>query len=288
MDTIRNPIEWSLDQLKHSAHYFASVGRSLAGDEGQGLAKLPAVNHIGLDDITGALRRGFDDFRASRSDVLALSVIYPIAGLVLWWLTSNYNALPLLFPITAGFALLGPLAAVGLYEMSLQRESGKQISWFDAFGVVHSPAFGSMLALGAVLLAVFLLWLAAAEGIYVAYLGPAPPTSAVAFLRAVFTTSAGWSMAVTGIAVGFLFAAFVLAISAVSFPMLLDRNCGIAAAVVTSVRTVLTNPLPMAVWGFVVAGGLLAGSIPALVGLVVAVPVLGHATWHLYRKLVAR
>ena len=288
MDTIRNPVEWSFDQLKHASHYVAMVGRSLAGDEPQNLTTLPTVNHIDLGDITDALRRGFDDFRACRTDVLALSIVYPAVGLVLWWLTSNYDALPLLFPITAGFALLGPVAAIGLYEMSREREGGKDVSWFDAFGVVRSPAFGSMMTLGAILLAVFLLWLAVAHAIYGAFFGPEPPASAAAFMRAVFTTRAGWGMAITGIAVGFLFAAFVFAISVVSFPMLLDRNSGISAAVITSVRTVLTNPVTMAMWGLVITGCLVAGSIPLLLGLVVAVPVLGHATWHLYRKLVER
>jgi uncharacterized membrane protein len=291
--TIRNPVEWSIDQLRNAAHHAGSIAQSLTGRDGVDrdggtLPVLPAVRTIGLDDIDIALRRGFEDFKAARSDVLALAAIYPIAGLVLWWVASNYNALPLLFPLISGFALVGPVAAVGLYEMSRQREQGKTVSWADAFDVVRSPAFGSILVLGLVLVAIFVAWLAAAQSLYMAYLGPDEPASLTAFLTQVFTTSAGRTMALAGIGVGFLFAVLVLTISAVSFPMLLDRNSGLNAAVVTSVRAVLANPVPMAVWGLIVAGGLVLGSLPLFVGLVVVVPVLGHATWHLYRQLVER
>ena len=284
MTAIRNPIEWILDFLRQATHHTASITQSLAGSEAE--ARLPAINRISGADLRDAIAKGIDDFKASRTDVLVLSVIYPIAGLTLWWMVSNYEMLPLLFPLVSGFALIGPVAAVGLYEMSRQRELGKNPSWADAFDVVRSPAFGSIAVLGLALLAIFLLWLAAAQNIYTAFLGQ-PPTSAAAFLRDVFTTRAGWAMALMGIAVGFVFAVLVLSVSVVSFPILLDRNVGLSAAVITSVRTVLANPIPMACWGLIVAGSLLLASIPLFLGHIVAVPVLGHATWHLYRKLVA-
>ena len=284
MTAIRNPIEWILDFLRQATHHTASITQSLAGSEAE--ARLPAINRISVADLRDAIAKGIDDFKASRTDVLVLSVIYPIAGLTLWWMVSNYEMLPLLFPLVSGFALIGPVAAVGLYEMSRQRELGKNPSWADAFDVVRSPAFGSIAVLGLALLAIFLLWLAAAQNIYTAFLGQ-PPTSAAAFLRDVFTTRAGWAMALMGIAVGFVFAVLVLSVSVVSFPILLDRNVGLSAAVITSVRTVLANPIPMACWGLIVAGSLLLASIPLFLGHIVAVPVLGHATWHVYRKLVA-
>lgn len=284
MTAIRNPIEWILDFLRQATHHTASITQSLAGSEAE--ARLPAINRISVADLRDAIAKGIDDFKACRTDVLVLSVIYPIAGLTLWWMVSNYEMLPLLFPLVSGFALIGPVAAVGLYEMSRQRELGKNPSWADAFDVVRSPAFGSIAVLGLALLAIFLLWLAAAQNIYTAFLGQ-PPTSAAAFLRDVFTTRAGWAMALMGIAVGFVFAVLVLSVSVVSFPILLDRNVGLSAAVITSVRTVLANPIPMACWGLIVAGSLLLASIPLFLGHIVAVPVLGHATWHLYRKLVA-
>jgi uncharacterized membrane protein len=154
--------------------------------------------------------------------------------------------------------------------------------------VVQSPSFGAIVLLGLLLMAIFLLWLLAAEAIYQMTLGPEPPVSIGSFIRDVFSTGAGWTMIGVGIGVGFLFALLVLAISVVSFPLLLDRPASVATAIRTSLRAVRMNPGPMAVWGLIVAGGLVVGSIPLFLGLVIVMPVLGHATWHLYRLVVRR
>jgi uncharacterized membrane protein len=152
--------------------------------------------------------------------------------------------------------------------------------------VLKAPAIGSIMILGAGLVALFLLWILAAWLIYANTMGATPLTSIGAFLHAVFRTTGGQAMIVLGIGVGFLFALAAMMISVVSFPLLLDQDVGLDTAVSTSVKAVIANPGPMAVWGLTVAGLLVLGSIPAFVGLVVVVPVLGHATWHLYRKLV--
>jgi uncharacterized membrane protein len=284
-DHIRNPAEWGVDQLRTANLAVERAGHALRSPTRD--AALPAVRRIEVADLKHVLAKGISDFAAYRTDVMFLCIIYPIAGLLLAWLAFGYDLLQLVFPLAFGFALIGPLAAVGLYEISRRREQGADISWADAFGVVRAPAFGAILVLGLVLLAILLLWLAAAQAIYVMTLGPEPPASVGAFARDVFTTRAGWTLVVVGVGVGAAFAVLVLTISVVSFPLLLDRYVGLYAAVATSVRAVATNPGPMAVWGLIVAGALVIGSIPLLLGLIVVMPVLGHATWHLYRKVVA-
>jgi uncharacterized membrane protein len=287
-DHIRHPFEWGADQLKSAEQALERAGHSLRSPAETRDAPLPAVRKIELADLADVLASGVRDFGAYRTDVIFLCIIYPLAGLVLARLAFGYDMLPLLFPLASGFALIGPVAAVGLYEMSRRREQGVDINWADAFGVVRAPAFGAILVLGLLLLAIFLLWLAAAYAIYLVTLGPEPPASIGTFIRDVFTTGAGWALIVVGCGVGFLFAVLVLTISVVSFPLLLDRDVGLYTGVATSVRAVLVNPVPMAAWGLIVAGGLVIGSIPVLLGLIIVMPVLGHATWHLYRKVVPR
>lgn len=285
-DHIRNPAEWGVDQLKLAGAMIGEASHSLAGSEPARDTAPPQVRRIGLADLREALRRGIEDFGACRSDVMFLCVIYPLAGLLLGWTALNHRFLPLVFPMITGFALLGPLAALGLYEISRRREAGLPTSWADAFAVLRSPAIGAIVVLGCGLLAVFLLWLATAYKIFEITLGPEPPLSVGAFANEVLGTGEGWTMIILGIGVGFLFALLVLTLTVVSFPMLLDRDVGLFRALATSVQAVATNPVPMAAWGLIVAGGLVLGSIPVLLGLVIVMPVLGHATWHLYRRLV--
>jgi uncharacterized membrane protein len=282
---IRNPIEWGSDQLKNANVALGRTGHAVAGDSAA-RQDLPAIRHIGLADLREVLRLGIEDFAACRTDVMFVCLIYPVAGLVLAQLAFGADLLPILFPLASGFALVGPVAAIGLYEMSRRREQGQEIGWLDAFRVLRSPAFGAILVLGIVLFLILAIWLGTAHAIYGATLGPEPPASTTAFVHAVLGTDAGWRMIGIGIGVGFLFALLVLVISVVSFPMLLDRDVGVAVAVATSARAVWANPVPMAAWGLIVAGALVLGSIPALLGLIFVMPILGHATWHLYRKVV--
>ena len=285
---IRHPLEWGADQLKTANVAVERASHSVRDPAEAGDRTALPVRRIEIGDLKEVLAKGLSDFGVYRTDVIFLCIIYPLAGLVLASLAFGYDMLPLLFPLASGFALIGPVAAVGLYEMSRRREQGVDISWKDAFGVVSAPAFGAILALGLVLVAIFLLWLAVAYAIYAVTLGPAPPASIGAFAADVLTTGAGWALIVVGVGVGALFALLVLAISVVSFPLLLDRDVGLHRAVATSVRAVMTNPVPMLAWGLIVAGGLVIGSIPVLLGLIIVMPVLGHATWHLYRKVVPR
>jgi uncharacterized membrane protein len=289
MVTIRNPIEWTGAQFVSAAHAAEALGRSVEHMRETAHSPAPAVRKITTSDVWQSLREGFSDFEAYRSDVLFLCATYAIIGVVLARVAFGSDLLPLLFPLASGFAIIGPLAAVGLYEMSRRREQGAEADWSNAFDVIKAPAIGGIVAMGAILIATFLLWLVAAWAIFQSTLAPVLPhaPSAETFARAVLFTPQGQDMILMGMSAGFLFALLAMMVSVVSFPLLLDRDTGLDTAIATSVRAVLANPVPMALWGLVVAGGLLAGTLLAFVGLMVVIPVLGHATWHLYRKLIA-
>jgi uncharacterized membrane protein len=249
-------------------------------------ATVPTVRKITLSDLADALRKGVDDFLAMPSHVVFLCVLYPLAGLFFARIAFGYELVPMLYPLAAGFALVGPLAALGVYELSRRRERGLQASWTEAFGVLRSRSMPAIAALGGVLLAILGAWLLAAQTIYESNFGTVPPVSLTQFAADVLTTRAGWNLIVVGNTVGFLFAVAVFVISAVSFPLLLDRRVSFSTAIGTSLEAVWENPGVMTAWAIIIAGLLLLGSLPLFMGLAVVLPVLGHSTWHLYRKLV--
>ena len=280
---IRTPPGWGADMLTQAIHSVTTASPTSADR----VSSEPTIQRIHIADLRWALARGIEDFGASRTDVVFLCVIYPLLGLLLARIASGYELLPLVFPLASGFALVGPLAAVGLNEMSRRRELGLQSGWSDAFGVFRSPAIGSIALLGGTLLMMFLFWLVLSYAVYDLTMGPQPPASLSSFAHDVFYTQAGRTMAIVGIGIGFVFAVVALTISVVSFPMLLDRTMSLETAVRTSARVVARNPLTMAAWGLIIAASLVIGSIPLLLGLIVVMPVLGHATWHLYRRAVS-
>lgn len=245
----------------------------------------PEVRRISPADLKDVLAKGIDDFKAKPSHLVILALIYPLAMVVAANVAAGYIPLQLIFPLLSGFALLGPLAAVGLYELSRRRELGLEISWEHAFNVMRKPPI-NLLILSVLLGVIYFAWLGAALAIYRQIYGSAVPSSITAFVWEAVTTPAGWTLIIVGCGVGFLFALVVLAISAVSFPMLLDRHASTGMAIRTSVHAFLANPMTMMLWGFIVASLLLLGAVPFLAGLAVVMPVLGHATWHLYRTVV--
>jgi uncharacterized membrane protein len=246
------------------------------------------VRRIGADDCFLSLREGLDDFLSMPTYPVFVGLFYAVAGIALFAMTSLDSALHLAFPLAAGFAIIGPFVAIGLYEMSRRRERELAVRGRDAFTVLRSPALASILGFGLLLLAIFAAWIFAAELIYVWLFGPKPPSAAIPFLHDVLTSGRGWTLIVVGVLVGFCFAALSLAISVVSFPLMLDRDVGLVPALETSLRVTRANPGAVALWGLIVAAALVLGSIPLFFGLAVVLPVLGHATWRFYRKAIER
>ncbi|MEO3415692.1 DUF2189 domain-containing protein [Roseovarius sp. CAU 1744] len=282
--TIGNPLTWAADAVFGTSRSVGAATEALASHD----TTPPATRPIGDADIRAALSKGYDDFKAFRSDVMFLVAIYPIIGICLVVVSSNLALLPLLFPLAAGFALLGPVAAIGLYEMSRRREAGEPAGWGAALQALRAHVVGPVMALAVYLFAMFVLWILAAMLIYSVTLGPEPPVTFWRFALDVLTTGAGWTMIILGMGVGFVFAAIVLVISMVSFPMLIDRRAGVPVAVATSLQVARQSPVTVAKWGLIVAVLMALGSIPFFLGLIIVLPILGHATWHLYRAAVPR
>ncbi len=242
---------------------------------------------LNVSDLIDSLKLGLEDFKAKPSHIFVLGLLYPIGVALTAGYALGRDVLPLAFPVAAGLALLGPFAAIVLYEISRRRELGQSFSWGDISDVFERASSWSIGIIMIALVAVFGVWLVVAQAIFDATLGVGGYIEPAAFIGQVLTTPEGWTLIVLGNAVGFIFAAGVLATNVVSFPMLLDRDVGAPAAVATSLRVAAKSPLTIALWGLIIAGSMVAGAAVFLVGLGVVVPVLGHATWHLYRKAVA-
>jgi uncharacterized membrane protein len=292
--TIRNPVEWVVDELREVADGVGQASRSVQRTSTHLFSRPLAVSRINVGDLKDVLAKGFDDFMAYRTDIIFLIIVYPIISLVIIAAAFQYQLIPLLFPLASGSFIMGPFVGIFLYEMSRRRELNLQRhhvdnhSWANALSVARSRNLGAIMLLGAILVAMYLIWLVAAWGIYQATHGPQRVETIGRFVQDLFLTEAGWWLIGIGCGVGFLFAVLALMMTVVSFPLLLDRDVGLGTAILTSIRAAAANPVPIAVWGLIVVGGLVAGAIPLFIGLVIVMPVLCHATWHLYRKLVPR
>ena len=246
------------------------------------------VRRISKDDLTASLRQGLEDFRDMRGDLIIAGLVYTFIGVAAAVMTTNGPLMPFFFPIVAGVGLLGPVAAVGFYELARRREDGLESGWRHMLDVRKRPAVDDMGMVAGLLLGIFVLWLLAAGILYVALFGWATPTSITGFLSAVFTTPRGWALILIGAGIGAVFGWIVLAISVASLPLLVDCDVGAAEAVSASWRSAHANKREMIRWGLIVLGLLVLGSIPMFVGLAFVLPWLGYATWHLYTRLIDR
>lgn len=244
------------------------------------------IRKIDASNLREALRKGKDDFFARPTHGLFIAIIYTLIALFTAVIGLGIDLLPLLFPLISGFALLGPIAACGLYSLSLRRENGQDYAWWHVFDVFTAPSRLAIAGMGIALAAVFVLWLYAAQFMYTLFLGPAAPTAIPELLSLVFTTAAGWQLLIVGCAVGFVFSVGVFVTTIISLPLLLDRKISLGHAVTTSIQAVKINARTMAVWFVSVAVLLFLGALPLLIGWAVVVPIVAHATWHLYRQVI--
>lgn len=245
------------------------------------------IRRIGIDDIAEVLRLGWRDFLTRPSGILFLFIVYPVIGVAATFIAFSYDLVGMIYPLMAGFALVGPIAAVGTFELSRRIEAGEDPRVTDALAVLRDRRFWPVAAVSLLLVLLFAGWIAAAQTIEAMTLGVNARVSLAAFLGLALTTPAGLAMFAIGNAVGFLFAVVALSIAVVSLPMLVDGEPSAARAIATSVRAVVANPVPMAAWGLTVAVLLALGSLPVFAGLLIVLPVLGHANWHLYRRVIA-
>ena len=278
------------------------AARTIAGSTPKGARSSKTqvrVRQITSEDLNRSLADGWSDFMEMRGDILFLAILYPLLGIAVALATVGSPLLPLFLPLAAGIGLLGPVAAVGFYEMARRREMGLHSNWSHFLDVRKRPSFDEIAAVSGLLFAIFGIWLLAAAVLYIALWGVwnppwlssyvwYDPHSLGEFVTRLFTTGEGWALIVLGGIVGAVFATLVLAVSVVSMPMLVDCDVSASRAVRTSIAATRENFGEMLRWGVIVAALLIAGSIPLFIGLAVVLPWLGYSTWHLYTRLVDR
>lgn len=247
---------------------------------------LPDIRPVELSDIPDVLRLGLRDFLRAPLFGLFFSAVYVAGGLLLWRVYGVAGQQWWLAPVAVGFPLLGPFAAVGLYEVSRRIEQGQPLHWPSILGVVFAQKDRQIPALAAVIIVIFLFWVFVAHALFALFIGLRAfgPAQDMASL---FLEDNGPLMLLIGGAIGAGFAGVLFAATVVGLPLLLDKEVDFVTAMIHSTRTALASPLPMLVWGGVIAALLFLGMLPLFLGLFVVLPVLGHATWHMYRRAVA-
>jgi uncharacterized membrane protein len=246
------------------------------------VAPIKVARNLAWDDLEAALAAGWRDFREFPRFGLFFGGIYVGAGLLLGWSLLTGGALAWLVPAAAGFPLLAPFCAVGLYDVSRRREAGLPLHWRAVLGALRGRGDEQILSFGVIIFVAFGFWLMIAHAIFAIFQSDSG-TDGLAFLF----TSTGLAMLAFGSAVGALLALGFYAVTVVSLPMLIDRDVDFMTAIITSLSCMRANSRMLLIWAVLIAIVLFMAMLPAFLGLLVALPVLGHATWHLYRRLVA-
>ncbi|MDJ0612344.1 MAG: DUF2189 domain-containing protein [Rhizobiaceae bacterium] len=258
------------------------VGDAL--DFGDKTLKIKAAT---LDDLRYALSMGARDFARAPLFGLFFGGFFALGGIALTYGIFVLGILWLAYPLIIGFSLIGPFIATGLYDVSRRLEADQSLNWPDILLVIwkqHRREFGWM---AFVTLFIFWIWMYQIRTLVAVFFGSSGFASLERFLEAVFTTDTGLTFLIVGHLVGAVISLILFSLTVISCPLLLDRNIDFVTAMVTSIRTVLASPIVMLGWGSFVVVCVLLAAVPAFAGLLVVLPVLGHATWHLYKRLVS-
>jgi uncharacterized membrane protein len=250
----------------------------------QALSEAPTIRRVEFDAPWGWLGAGWRDLWSHSKISLAYGAAFSVASYALLLCLLQTDALPLILPLGGGFLLLGPLFAVGLYEISRRRELGESVSFAD---VLHagSASRGQIALFGVMLLIVNFTWMLLAFLLFMLFFGPAGFPPIEEFIPTLLFTHHGLGLLVVGTAVGAALAAVTFAISAISVPMLLDRKVDAVTASILSVEAVRLNWRAMGLWAALILALCACGIVALFVGLAVVFPLIGHATWHAYREL---
>jgi uncharacterized membrane protein len=252
----------------------------LVQDEGP---TTPEVRSMSRADIRAALRAGWADMRAAPGFGLFFSAVYVGGGIFLWWALTTKGQIWWTIPITLGFPLLGPFVAVGFYEVSRRLERGESLDWGGVLGVIFRQKDRQIPSIAAVIVVFFLFWNFLAHMIFALFMGLQVMTNISSSFEA-FLTPNGLAMIAVGTGVGAVFSAVLYSMTVVALPMLLDRDVDFVTAMLTSLEVVRTNPGVMLGWGLLIALLLFVAMLPAFLGLFLVLPLLGHASWHVYRR----
>lgn len=247
----------------------------------------PEVRTVTVGDIGQILGLGVADFRAAPKFGLFFGGVYAVGGWLIALLLVHFGMTYLVFPMATGFALIAPFVATGLYDVSRRLERGEDLTWAKVLGSVRSASGRDLAWMALITSFTLIIWMDAAAFLYFGFMGLSPDTNAGDLVREIFTTGPGLAFLVAGNVIGALIALVVFSYSVVSFPMLYDRAVDFVTAMVTSIKVVIKNPAAMLFWAAIIAVLLLISIASAFVALPVVLPVLGHASWHLYRRAVA-
>ncbi|MBN8179350.1 DUF2189 domain-containing protein [Roseibium aggregatum] len=251
-----------------------------------GLRPMPKVNKITVNDVIDAFAAGLADFRRAPVYGLAIGAFFALGGLFVVLSAAALNMSYLSYPAAAGFVLIGPFAAVGLYEVSRRLQNGEELSWSRIFGTMWAQKGRELSWMAFVVLFIQIMWMYQVRLLLALFLGFRSFASFDEFLTQVISTPEGLMFLAVGHVVGAILSLILFSLTVVSFPLLMEEDRDFITAMITSVRAVFTSPVPMIGWAFVVTAVLIVSMAPAFLGLVVSLPILGHTTWHLYKKCV--